>query len=606
MRVNAPLSFLLVFLLLEAAAPFPGAARLLHPQSPPRSGLRGGLLEDGTLALPYTFGVVNDDGLHYAELWEMGVRATTFEFQWKRYEPIEGVYDLSYVQHLRELLVELKTQGWAVQMVPGFHYAPDWVFQNYPDMYYVNQYGEAYNPDPLDKGDFRVINAAFNPAARDLIAGYLQRIFQDFDQSDPLQRFDAVRVGGGVQGELRYPPGEWNGHSNSFWAFDLAAQNPALSGIPALVTGWKPGIDPSPGSLGRGQLLVNPGFETTHPRFDPFAWSPADGVAAEALTGAAFAGSRYLQVRMDNPDRVHQFVRVNPSTAYTLSGWLKSGDGIGRARGFAVQYGAGFEPLSAPFIKLESKSKSWTQQAGSLTTAAEARFLKIELDGDRPGVYAFDELSLRKDGDTSPGSREIDVPLAFFDWYVQAQRDFQDWQVQELRKQYDGELHLVYAGKGLQPRQVTAALVNDLRGDGWAEQSSALYAGADYARHLEGLNGGMGLAIYLTGIEDPAPSLVDDNSPYPSNWSAAGWLASLAHPRGLPLWAENSGKDTPEEMDRAVARMLQHGYSGLLWAIESELFEGAAQGYASSQDYAAHIQRVNSLRFVYLPMAVTK
>jgi hypothetical protein len=192
-------------------------------------------MADQELAPPaFLFGVINDEGRpqHYADEWARGVRATTLELQWKLYEPEEGVYDTDYVDHLKGVMRGLKAQGWYVQLVPGYHYAPDWVYANYPDVYYVNQYGEAYDPDPVNDGAFRVINAPFNPRARALIAGYISRIFSDFDQSDSGLRFDSMRIGGGVLGELRYPNGDWNGHTNAYWAFDAAAQNPTLSGIP--------------------------------------------------------------------------------------------------------------------------------------------------------------------------------------------------------------------------------------------------------------------------------------------------------------------------------------------------------------------------------------
>ena len=70
---------------------------------------------------------------------------------------------------MQQILASLKSQGWYVQLVPGYHYVPEWVFETYPNVQYVNQYGDAYSPEP---GSFRVINAPFNPQAQNLIAGY--------------------------------------------------------------------------------------------------------------------------------------------------------------------------------------------------------------------------------------------------------------------------------------------------------------------------------------------------------------------------------------------------------------------------------------------------
>jgi len=541
----------------------------------------------------YLFGVINNLGQHYADEWARGVRATTFELQWKLYEPQEGVYDTAYIRFMQQSLAQLKAQGWYVQLVPGYQYVPDWVFTKYPDMYYVNQYGERYDPDPVTQGSYRVINAPFNPQARALIAGYIARIFQDFNPAD----FDSVRVGGGVQGELRYPPPDWNGHSNSYWAFDVHAQNPAESGIPAEVVGWRPGIDPNPGSVGRGQLIVNPGFEQTHPYFPVPAWSPDDEVTVELTTTDVHSGSRALKLTIDTPHRIHQYVRVAPNTTYRFGGWLKSGDGVGRARVFFNQYDANTQPVAgAPYGVLETSATAWTYLTGTLTTSATTRYLKVQLDGHQPGTYYFDDLWLKRQGETNDQSRDIAVPLAFYDWYVQKLTDYQNWQIAEIRKYYSGQLDVLYAGKGLMPNQVTDALTNDLRGDGWSEQTSALYSAAAYDRHVAGLSTTQNVALYLTGIDEPPANLVDDTTPYPSDWSAAKWIAQLARSRGMSVWGENSGQDDASKLWLSAQRMQANGFLGLMWAFESELYANPnPNNYATIADYEAVIAAYNCI-----------
>ena len=63
---------------------------------------------------PYVFGVINDLGDHFANEWEHGVRATTFELHWMHYEPQAGVYDQDYIASMQRLLATLKAQGWIV------------------------------------------------------------------------------------------------------------------------------------------------------------------------------------------------------------------------------------------------------------------------------------------------------------------------------------------------------------------------------------------------------------------------------------------------------------------------------------------------------------
>ena len=164
---------------------------------------------------------------------------------------------------------------------------------------------------------------------------------------------------------------------------------------------------------------------------------------------------------------------------------------------------------------------------------------------------------------------------------------------------------MLYAGKGLRPNQVTDALTNDLRGDGWSEGSSALYAATTYDRHVAGLSTTQNVALYLTGIEDPPAHLVDDSSPYASDWSAARWIAHLAQSRGMPVWGENSGQDGGSELQLAAERMQANGFLGLMWAFESELYaDPNPQAYATIDEYEALINAYSNLHAVYLPLVI--
>jgi hypothetical protein len=551
----------------------------------------------------YLFGVVNDQGQHYGDLWQRGVTATTFELQWKLYEPQQGVYDQSYIDHMKDLLRSLKQQGWIIQLIPGFHYAPDWVYSYNPDIYYVNQYGDKYDPDPITQGDYRVINAPFNPQAQSLIAGYLSRIFEDFDQTDLTLRFDSVRVGGGPQGELRYPPSEWNGITNSYWAFDKYAQDATLSGIPTQVIGWRPGIDENPGSIDRGQLLVNPGFEDQHDYYNLLGWSPDDELEASISSSHPMSGNHSLQLTTTSPNRMHQFVRVKPNQTYDFGGWAVSDDGKGLARILVTQYDSANRLISsAPFGKAESSSTEWASISSMITTLPETEFLKFEVDGDRPGRYYFDDLWLIKSGDSNRSDRDINIPLKFYDWYVHSMTRYQNWQISEIRQHYAGQIDVVLAGKGVRMNQMTDALTNDLRGDGWSELSRGLYSAADYQRHISAITAD-NISIYMTGIEDPPESDIDDKSPYPGQWSGAHWLAHLARIHGFSIWGENSGQNNLHEMELAVKRMQQNSFFGLLWAHESNLYaDPNPNNYATANDYQIIIEKFSIQERIYLPL----
>jgi len=554
----------------------------------------------------FLFGVISDIGSNYPDMWSRGLRATTLEFHWRFYEPREGVYNQAYIDRMKQSLIALNAQGWFVQMIPGIQYIPEWVFINHPEFYFVNQYGESYTPDIPTRGDYQVINAPFNPAARDLIAGYIARIFQDFDQTDPRLQFDSVRIGGGPQGELRYPPPEWNGHHNSYWAFDSAAQNAAVSGIPAAVVGWRPGIDPNPGTTGRGQLIVNPGFEATHPFLQIPAWSPEDEITAELTSEEPHGGSQALKITILTPNRIHQYVRVSPNTTYQIGGSLRSGDGQGRARILLEQYDANNQPIpDAPFAKLETQSTLWADQNASLATSATTRYLKVEMDGDRPGIYYFDDLWLRMAGSANTQDRDLSVPIAFYDWYVASLTNYQNWQISEIRKHFAGQLDVVYAGKGVRNHQITDALANDLRGDGWSEASSALYSASAYERHVAGLIDTQGISLYVTGIEQPPAGFANDTTPYPNDWSAARWISFLGQKRGLPVWGENTGRNSPAEMRLSAMRILLSGLRGMMWAFESDLYANPNdQGFATIVDYETLIREFASIRYTFLPLTM--
>lgn len=548
----------------------------------------------------YLFGVINNQSQHYADEWARGVRATTLELHWMFYEPQEGVVDMDYVRLKQQTLAELKAKGWKVQLIPGYNYVPDWVFTTYPDMYYVNQYGEPYDPDFAAEGGAQVINAPFNPQARELIAGYLARVWEEFNPDD----FDSVRLGGGPLGELRYPGPNWNGHRNAYWGFDPYAQNTAISGIPRQVMGWRPGVDANPGSVGRGQLIVNPSFEHTHLYYPIPAWSPEEQVTAELTTGRN--KNRALKVTISTPHRIHQYVRVAPNTTYHFGGSLRSDEDQKSARLFLVQIDANHQPL-ANFGQLTSNSTEWRVLSGEFTTNSDTQYLMVQMDGDQAGTYYFDDLWLTRAGETNKQNRDIIVPMAFYDWYVQKMIDYQNWQIAEIRHHYSGQIDMTYAGKGVMAMQVTDALTNDLQGDIWSEANPGLYSAATYDRHVAGLSTSKQIALYLTGVEDPPPNLVDDDSPYPFQWSAARWFAHLAESRALSVWGENSGQDNLDDLKVAAERMAANHFLGLMWGFESELYDPKGE-YVSIEDYhhliidysSFNFDRVKSLRrYIY-------
>lgn len=172
------------------------------------------------------FGVLQPTGDDLPREASAGISVATLELAWDRYQPAPGTSDPAYVSAQRQELARMLRAGFRVVLDAGLQYAPAWVFRD-PDSFYVDQYGDRF--DSAGAGQ-HVANGVFDPAVREAEAGYIATIARDF--GDP---FFAIRVGGGWNGELHYPPGDYAGRGNLYWAYDASAQ--AASPAP----GWRPG-----------------------------------------------------------------------------------------------------------------------------------------------------------------------------------------------------------------------------------------------------------------------------------------------------------------------------------------------------------------------------
>lgn len=181
----------------------------------------------------HLFGVIGNDTAHLHEERKAGVKAKLFYLSWREFYPEEGVRDEAYVAAKKQELRKLRDAGFKVILSLGYQDTPTWIHQNYPDSYYVDQNGDRYTPTVsfYDNGDANLI---FNQEIRGLVASYMQDAIAEFGTD-----FYAVRLGGGRYGELTYPPTDWNGKNNRYWAYDQNAQESSP------VPGWSPG-NPSP------------------------------------------------------------------------------------------------------------------------------------------------------------------------------------------------------------------------------------------------------------------------------------------------------------------------------------------------------------------------
>ncbi|HXA28166.1 MAG TPA: hypothetical protein VN193_05405, partial [Candidatus Angelobacter sp.] len=172
------------------------------------------------------FGILGASGSHSGEEAAAGVSAVALELNWSAYQPAQGQVSSSYVSSVRSRLQQMRSAGLNVVLDAGLQYPPAWVFNVDANTRFVNQYGDVWHGSLSED----VPNAVFDQNVRNFEAAYIAQVAADLGDV-----FYAVRAGGLLQDELRYPSQSYNGHSNSYWAFDANAQ--AHSPVP----GWIPG-----------------------------------------------------------------------------------------------------------------------------------------------------------------------------------------------------------------------------------------------------------------------------------------------------------------------------------------------------------------------------
>lgn len=224
------------------ATPRPAATATPRPISPtatPRPASPTATpVDTGDEAASLRWGVIGGDHSRAKEIRAAGVGVVVMKVSWRALQPGPETVDAAVVERKRAEITRLREAGFAIIVDIGLQDTPAWVHTAYPNARYVNQYGQPYTGDGnIDAGDANLI---FNSDLRAAAGRYVDVVFASFGTD-----FYGVRFGGGRYGELTYPPHNFAGSSNSYWAFDGAAL--ATNPVP----GWRPG-DPSPnGEAGR-------------------------------------------------------------------------------------------------------------------------------------------------------------------------------------------------------------------------------------------------------------------------------------------------------------------------------------------------------------------
>ncbi len=160
-----------------------------------------------------------------------GVQSVTIGVSWSQAEPTGGSFSLSYLASVQSEIGAARATGLGVVLDPGLQYPPAWAFALPGGTQFVDQFGDVFTGTGASGND--VVNAVTDMAVRSAEGSYLSWLGTQFTPGEII----AVREGGGPLGELRYPSGEYDGHADSFWAFDASTQ----AALPPSVQGWDPG-----------------------------------------------------------------------------------------------------------------------------------------------------------------------------------------------------------------------------------------------------------------------------------------------------------------------------------------------------------------------------
>jgi hypothetical protein len=192
-----------------------------------------------------------------------------------------------------------------------------------------------------------------------------------------------------------------------------------------------------------------------------------------------------------------------------------------------------------------------------------------------------------KPGTPSPGHASA---RQFLDWYLENLRNYHDWQIATVRRDFAGPIYMMYPSTGgLRPGQLDAAIADDANGSTGPEKTGEVSRGYDTARFIAGITDPK-VIVYSTWI-DGFP-FCDDASPDPARWNPGHFLGSLAaaHQPPLALGGENTGHpDDQANLQFTFQRLHDLHLVALYWAFEPALFDGHSR-HATLTEFKAQIE----------------
>lgn len=215
----------------------------------------------------------------------------------------------------------------------------------------------------------------------------------------------------------------------------------------------------------------------------------------------------------------------------------------------------------------------------------ELHYPKNTFGADKNCYWGYDDLAQGKTtglpagiapcpvASWKPGDPDPDKTAArqFINWYFDALQNYQNWQIQTVRRHYKGWLTVLYPSWGLRPGQADAAMAAGLSGETPAERGGDMAEAVDYAR-LVGSICDKDTVLHTTWID---PKWGKDGLENPNDWTPVHYLRVLAdtNPLHLKVSGENTGAADQAALERTFDRARREHLEFVLWAFESQLFD---------------------------------
>ena len=123
-------------------------------------------------------------------LKEIGVYAIETDVWWNEFQPSENTWNWTYY---REYAKNVNDSGLKWIPIISLHWVPNWVWQEYPDSKFVNDYNQTSD----------MYLSYWHPASQSLITNATDAFFETFE--DYNDTISGVYISMGMWGELQYP-----------------------------------------------------------------------------------------------------------------------------------------------------------------------------------------------------------------------------------------------------------------------------------------------------------------------------------------------------------------------------------------------------------------